>query len=261
MAIDFATGRKTLLAAGLRYPVDLVLGPGDCPEQEPPQARAGEDVRLECASAAGALVTLDGSASIDPDSTPGTGDDIASYEWFEEFGLSSEVFLGAGAILSAPLSLGTHVITLRVTDRAGETDTDDVVVEVVDTTPPAIALSLTPSLLWPPDHRMADIEARVEVSHACGAPRVLLSSITSNEPDDAAGLGDEATIDDIQQAVAGAAAFRFLLRAERAGSGQGRTYTVTYTAVDGSGNSATATSLALVPRDMRGAGGPPLSRE
>jgi hypothetical protein len=261
VAIDLATGRQTVLAAGLRFPVDLVLGPGDCPKQEPPQARAGEDVRLECASAAGALASLDGSASIDPDSNPGAGDDIASYEWFEEFGLSSEVFLGAGAILSAPLSLGAHAITLRVTDRAGATDTDDIVVEVVDTTPPAIALGLTPSLLWPPDHRMVDIEARVEVSHACGAPRVLLSSITSNESDDAEGLGDGATIDDIQGAVSGTPTVCFRLRAERAGSGGGRVYTVTYTAVDGSGNSATATSVALVPRDMRGAGGPPLSRE
>lgn len=108
---------------------------------------------------------------------------------------------------------------------------------------------------------MVDIEARVEVSHACGAPRVLLSSITSNEPDDAEGLGDGATLNDIQKPAPGDAVFRFGLRAERAGNGKGRTYTVTYTAVDGSGNSATATSLGLVPRDMRGAGGPPLSRE
>ena len=69
-------------------------------------------------------MVLDGSASADPDSSPGTNDDIIVFEWFENFGLETESFLGTGEILEVNLPVGSHVITLRVTDTEGATDTD-----------------------------------------------------------------------------------------------------------------------------------------
>jgi hypothetical protein len=113
-----------------------------------PSAVAGADFSLQC-TARGSL-RLDGSASSDPDSTPGTNDDIVSFEWYENFGTPSQILLGEGETLNVPvycgrnparfpgtgvlrLSRGTHLITLKVIDRAGMTGTDSLVVKV--TTP------------------------------------------------------------------------------------------------------------------------------
>ena len=197
-------------------------------------------------------MVLDGSASADPDSSPGTNDDIVSFEWFRDFGLPTQVSLGVGEILSVTLPLGVHSVTLRVVDSQGEADTDTIFINVVDTTPPDISAILAPSLLWPPNHRMVEIEALVSASDLCSTPALLLSSVSSNEPDDAEGIGDGKTVNDIQGVEIGSADFQFQLRAERAGTGEGRTYAVTYLATDASGNMSTATAFALVPHDVDG---------
>jgi hypothetical protein len=209
---------------------------------------------VECASPAGSVVRLDGSGSSDPDSSPGTNDDLVGFEWFEDFGLPTQVFLGEREVLEVLLALGAHDVTLRVTDAAGATDTAGAQVSVIDTTAPGLAVSVAPAELWPPNHRMVDVEAAVAAEDACGVPAVVLESVESSEPDDAPGTGDGATAVDVQGAEPGAADFGLRLRAERAGSGDGRTYTVTYHAADGSGNSATAADVVRVPHD-RSAGG------
>ena len=78
-------------------------------------------------------------------------------------------------------------------------------------------------------------------------PSIVLTSIVSDEPDDALGNGDGNTTDDIEQAAIGTPDFNFRLRAERAGSGDGRVYTVTYTATDACGLSTAAAATVLVP--------------
>jgi len=107
-------------------------------EHAPPQAIVSVDPRVECDRSGGGLVALDGSGSTDPDSTPGTNDDIASFAWFENYGLSSQTSLGSGATLSVTLPLGAHAITLKVTDKSGESSTATTTVSVVDTTPPVL---------------------------------------------------------------------------------------------------------------------------
>jgi len=74
----------------------------------------------------------------------------------------------------------------------------------------------------------------------------VLTSITSNEPDN--GLGDGDTANDIQGAAFGTADFSFLLRSERSGAGTGRIYTVTYTVTDGSGNTASDSATVTIPK-------------
>ncbi len=222
----------------------VMKGPGS-----PPQAAAGADILSECTSPAGAPVRLDGTASADADSSAGTNDDIVLFEWFEDFSSPSPILLGTGATLDLMLSLGLHPITLRVTDRSGKTATDDVEARVEDTAPPDLAVVVTPELLWPPDHEMAGVEARVTAADLCGVPSVALVSIESDEPDDAVGAGDGHTVGDIQDAEIRAADFTFSLRSERAASGEGRTYTITYHATDGSGNEATASAAVTVPHD------------
>jgi len=213
----------------------------------PPVADAGPDTEVECTSPAGALVSLDGSGSSDPDSTPGTNDDIVSFRWFEDFGLPTEELLGAGETLDVTLPHGVHVITLEVTDSSGATDTDEVVISVVDSEPPEISIdSLTPDVLWPPNHKLRTVVATLTVSDDCDAdPAVILVSITSNEPDE--GTGDGNHPNDIQDADFGTDDREFRLRAERSGNGSGRVYTVTYRVEDDHGNFAEASGEVRVP--------------
>ncbi|MBZ5637671.1 MAG: hypothetical protein LAO51_02825 [Acidobacteriia bacterium] len=225
-------------------------------DDRPPVADAGPDAAAECASAQGAAVTLDGSRSSDPDSTAGTDDDIVSFEWFLDFGAPAQALIGEGEIVQTTLALGTHVVTLRVTDKAGATATDEAVWTVRDTVPPRILVVVDPSVLWPPDHGMVPVHSKIAVSDACGTPSLALASVTSSEPDDARGEGDGHTVNDIQGADIGGPDLDVLLRAERAGSGAGRVYTIVYTATDGAGNAASARALVLVPHDASGRGLP-----
>lgn len=227
-------------------------GQGDACPNVPPVAAAGHDAEYECGSPAGAWVVLDGSGSADADSTPGTNDDIVLFEWFEGFGLPEQELLGLGEVLELELSLGVHAITLRVTDSFGDTDTDELELTVVDTTPPEILVSVQPTLLCPPNHRMVDIRATVSANDLCGQPEFVLRSVLSSEPDDAAGLGDGQTVGDIQGADIGSADLSFQLRAERAGNGNGRTYAIRYDAIDLSGHETSSTAIVLVPHDMAG---------
>jgi hypothetical protein len=96
---------------------------------QPPVARAGPDIRaLVGVAVCAAMVTLDGTASSDPDG------DTLTYAWSE-----GTTPLGTGATLTVSLGPGSHSITLRVTDPSGEFSEDVVVVTVYDTTPPALA--------------------------------------------------------------------------------------------------------------------------
>jgi hypothetical protein len=226
---------------------DLAINGAPC---GPPTADASADAVIECTSSSGAVVTLYGSGSTDPNSTPGTHDDIVLFEWFEDFGTPSEVLMGTLETLEVTLPLGSHTITLRVTDSFGETDTDEITVEIVDTTAPEISVDLTPTTLWPPNHDMVDVQALVVATDVCNEPNVVLTSVTSDEADN--GDGDGNTINDIQDAAVGTADFVFRLRAERAGGGDGRLYSVVYTATDGSGNATSQGGFVTVPHDQGG---------
>jgi hypothetical protein len=122
---------------------------------------------------------------------------------------------------------------------------------VEDTTPPEIDVVLDRDVLWPPNHKMADIYANVTVSDiCCEVPTYVLTSITSDEPDNDKGDGN--TVNDIQEAAYGTPDLAFRLRSERSGKGDGRVYTAIYTATDCSGNTASDTAYVRVPHDHSG---------
>ena len=118
-----------------------------------------------------------------------------------------------------------------------------------------MSVSLAPNVLWPPNHRMVDVHAQVTAlpgcPGACPPPAVTLTSVTSNEPDDAVGENDGITTGDIQ-AVGGAGGLDVSLRAERDGSGAGRVYTLTYTATDCQGHTVSQPAIVVVPHDQGG---------
>jgi hypothetical protein len=217
----------------------------------PPVADAGDDTEVECGGPAGAQVVLDGSGSNDPDSTV-AGDGIVLFEWYEAFGTPGEVLLGVGEIIEVGLNIGVHTITLRVTDQQGASDTDEVMIAVIDTVAPDLLVVVTPDPLWPPNHRMIELEVRVSTADLCGPSSFVLVSVTSSEPDDAAGGGDGSRAGDIQGEDPGTSDLSFGLRAERDGRGNGRVYTIVYEATDASGNTATEAFEVFVPHDLGG---------
>ncbi|MFP4028738.1 MAG: Ig-like domain-containing protein, partial [Candidatus Brocadiia bacterium] len=87
---------------------------------EAPTADAGSDQTVADADDNGSeIVTLDGSGSSDPDGT------ITSYSWSED---GTEI--ATGATPEVELEVGTHEITLTVTDEDGATESDSVTVTV-----------------------------------------------------------------------------------------------------------------------------------
>jgi len=159
---------------------------------------------------------------------------------------------GIGGDASGLYALGTDFVTFTAGDESGNTATCRSSVTVRDTAAPTMSLTVEPAMLWPPNHRMVEVDALVVASDVCSTTTPILESVSSDEPDDGEGMGDGDTVADIQGAAPGTADFQFQLRAERAGTGGGRTYTVTYRATDGSGNVATATALAFVPHNVDG---------
>jgi len=137
-----------------------------------------------------------------------------------------------------------------VTDPGGLSATATTQVNVRDSAPPVLRVTLSPDTLWSPNHKLVQITATVEASDSCDAnPAVTLASITSNEPDNGAGDGDQP--DDIQAVGGGPIPFgtdvrSFLLRAERSGMGSGRVYTVNYMLRDASGNQSLASAQVSV---------------
>jgi pimeloyl-ACP methyl ester carboxylesterase len=119
---------------------------------------------------------------------------------------------------------------------------------VLDHTPPTLSITLSPTVLWPPNHQLQEVAATITVTDDKDPhPTVTLVSIISSEPDNGLGDGDKA--DDIQQADFGTDDRQFLLRAERSGTGPGRVYTITYEARDAAGNTAQVAVKVTAPHD------------
>ena len=214
-----------------------MLGTGDFYASTQPVANAGPDQTVECQGDGGANIVLDGSLSSDPDC------DILRYLWFGPFGLTG----GRNPSVFCPLGSST-VGLFALDDWSTSLVPDTMLATVIDTQPPSLTVTLTPTVLWPANHKMVRVDATVNFADTCGGtpPQVVLTSIISSQPDNDPGSGD--TVNDIQDAQFGTFDRSFLLRAERAGGDPaGRTYTVTYTVTDASGNQTHTTAGVRVP--------------
>ncbi|MFQ5968293.1 MAG: PKD domain-containing protein [Acidimicrobiia bacterium] len=92
------------------------------PPNRPPVADAGPDQNVVDLDGDGVeTALLDASASFDPD---GAASEL-SYEWSE-----GGVVLSTSRLVSWPFAVGTHTVTLVVTDADGDTGTDTLIVTV-----------------------------------------------------------------------------------------------------------------------------------
>jgi hypothetical protein len=111
----------------------VYVSPGGNPKIAP-EANAGPDQTVTASSTGTALVTLDGSGSLDSDGT------IAAYQWRE-----NDTLIADGVTPQVELGVGEHTITLTVVDEDGAIDTDEVLIIVNAPTP-----TLTPTPTVPP---------------------------------------------------------------------------------------------------------------
>jgi len=202
---------------------------------EPPTASAAATPRtVECTSPDATDVTLDGSASSDPDNN------IALFAWRRDSRTGADVGGDPIVHLTQPLGV-TQPYVLAVVDAAGQASTDTTAVTVLDSTAPTItSVSASPATLGPPNHKMVPVTVTAAASDTCGTATCSIASITSNESVNGQGDGDTAA--DWQITGPNTAN----VRAERSGSGSGRVYTLTVRCTDPSGNASTGTTTVTV---------------
>lgn len=208
--IDFAVGYGDNLnyyydSTGLKASIIRIKTQPDLP----PVANAGPDQKIECPATNNVSVMLDGSGSSDPNGYPLT------YTWTWPGGTAD----GAKPIVTLPI--GKTTITLSVNDGNGKTATDEVIVIIGDTIPPATSASLI-GVLGEDGWYRSEVTVTLQATDACTGVKEVHYIVDGGE----------------EQVLAGNNA-TFVLAQE--GS-----HTVTYWAVDNADNlSQPVTSLPI----------------
>jgi hypothetical protein len=215
---------------------------------EPPTADAGDDQVVECTSPDGAEITLDGTGSTDPE------DNISLFAWSQVDDATGQALDTVPVVHVVQPNGTTESYFLSVLDAFMRTDGDSTSVRVEDSTAPTFGtIKLAHDCLWPPIHRYVRFELGRDivpkVTDACDAsPAVAITNVTSDQPDDAPGLGDGRTTQDIIFSSGG-----LCVRSERGAAERGgRTYTITLAATDASGNTTNKDVTIQVPPSRRG---------
>ena len=205
------------------------------PPNDPPVALAALNDTAEVDPSCVATVALDGTGSSDPNSSAGTADDIVDYAWF-----IGDTQVAGGAQASVALPPGHFEITLVVTDAAGEQAEDTAAVDVVDVTPPVIAVTIARDTLWPPTRELVDPGFTATVVDNCDAAPEVTLSVSSDEP---SGTRTAAAVIDPDGVVT--------VRADRDGKSDGRVYVIGVSATDAAGNPAWAGQPVSVPHGQK----------
>jgi hypothetical protein len=148
---------------------------------------------------------------------------------------------------TAATSEGPHRLEAAARDTSGNVAHSAPIAVVVDRTPPSLELSVTPSVLWPANHKFVAVTVSVALGDALDPnPRVTLESIACAEPPGQACSSSP----NVEGASYGTDDREFQLQASRLGSSSGRVYTITYLASDAAGNTRRATATVTVPHDQ-----------
>ena len=133
--------------------------------------------------------------------------------------------------------------TYKAKDASGNEATCIQVITVNDNIAPVITnLTVSPSSLWPANHKMNDITVNYQLTDNCISSPSSSLSVTSNEPINGTGDGDTAPDWSITNNHS------VKVRAERAGNGNGRVYTIMVSSNDGCNPTSTATATVKVPK-------------
>jgi hypothetical protein len=202
----------------------------------------------------GETVVLDASQSYDPDE--GQGDYIINWEWdlnndgtYEASGETYE-FLVPGDWIPGSL----HTVTLRVTDDGswasgcgGEPNLVDEITVTIGVGSGLECSNAEPSVskLWPPNHKMVDVNI-LGLTDTQGDPaEITITAITQDEPVEALGDGDTSPDG------SGVGTSTALVRSERSGSGNGRVYNIRFLAQDDSGARCEGSVDVSVPHNKK----------
>lgn len=133
---------------------------------------------------------------------------------------------------------GAHGVTFGATDNAGNVELPKTLTINIDKTAPDADISVTPDLLWPPNHKMMDVLVYGGATDGASGVTSVVFTVT-----------DE--YGTVQPAVSGFNT-TIPLEAWREGTDRdGRHYTITAVITDKAGNTTTVSSEAVCPHDMR----------
>lgn len=150
---------------------------------------------------------------------------------------SAEVVTPGSAAALLISNEGAHTVTYYAVDNAGNVEPAKKVEVNIDRAPPAVTVSLSSSILWPPNHKMVDVK---------------LSGISGDSQSGVASM-DISVVDEYGIYSGTVAAFGNIVRLEAWRDGNdmdGRHYTITAVVKDMAGNVTTASAVVVVPHDM-----------
>jgi hypothetical protein len=178
----------------------------------------------------------------------------AFYPTFSDAHISNVTFTTASEIVLDQSSYAGHGIggSLTFPARPGNAGGDATVnffFRPVNAPPDCSGAEADPDLIWPPDHKFADLSV-VGVTDPDGDPiTITITAIAQDEPLE--GLGDGNTCPDGLGVGTDVAS----VRAERSGTrkvpGDGRVYHIDFNADDGQGGSCDGIVAVCVPHDQR----------
>jgi hypothetical protein len=150
---------------------------------------------------------------------------------------------------------GLYGVDYTAEDASGNDAWEGRTVQVVDTTPPHLAVNSDPLSLWPPTHKYATLELTsldIEASDLCDPTvfpnDVVVASAESDEAEEVPEPGDGETWDDI---VIAETCRSIDLRVERMRAGNGRVYSLELAVADASDNVSAVGYQVHVPEQIK----------
>ena len=151
---------------------------------------------------------------------------------------------GTVTFVPTPNFSGAATFTYTAKDRVLFSNT---VTVTIGNGPPECSATVTPALIWPPNHRKVYLSLAGITDPDGDALTIRFTGILQDEPTNTPGQGNTMQDGGIEDDGA-----RAWVRAERTGGGDGRVYLVSFTATDPSGASCAGEVTVGVPHDQSG---------
>jgi len=200
----------------------------DQPSIEIPLAGQGVDTRPP-------VITLDGEANVTVEAGTAYVDSGATAFDAVDGDLTASIAMVNPVNASV---VGTYTVTYNVVDKAGNRASEVTrTVQVVDTIPPAVSLSVDRTFLWPPNRKLVEVQvAGGAADSGSGVASVEIRVVDEYGKYDMSVPGLRSTV---------------ALEAWReGGDADGRVYTLSAVVTDNAGNTSCASTQVLVPHDM-----------